>query len=347
MPSRIERFFYLEDLQDLGDRYSPSVLGRFIASHGLLLSTFRRQHRYSILSDYTTLPDSAVEKLTNIFMMNAMNFSISVFVSIILFGFSSSWDSPVDPTTLAMLIRNAQPSGWCIAIAANAIVFSVSSEVYSCVSAIAIREIFVVRKVLLLVTSVLSQISTVTDILSMVVMFHTAKSLLFIASFAVGIQIVVFGILLPLKSIFDIRKKLDGRFDQYPRFTAPGNECDVRGIGVQSNSGCLRSLAFGCVVFNWRLLDDLIRSRLGSVPMEGALLLQTIVIEYFRCYSYQLIWIPLKVFFLLDYGFSNIVLVSITVSVLNIFLGCLTNVFPINSNIINTADTRDLVDVVV
>ena len=345
---RIERFFFLEDLQDLGDRYSPSVLGEFIATHGLS-STLRRHQRQipATLSDYISLPDTEVVVLKRVLMLNLVNFSLSVFYSAFLFAMSPFWDSPVDPTTLGEWIGNAQPSGMCIAGVVYAILMSVLSEIYSCLKLITIRQFFSPSNMMLLTTSLISQTSTAADMMSLVILVRASKSLGYIASFALVIQVVVFGISLPLKGLLHLRGKFDGGIEQYPRYTAPGHECFVRGVSVQKNSDCLRSLAVGSVVCNWRLLDELIRSKLGSVPMEWTLLLQTIVIGYFRCFSFQLIWIPLKIFFLLDYGVNNIVLVSVPLSVFTIFLVCLTNVFPFPRSDLGRIDSTELIDVVV
>lgn len=354
-----EKFYYLEHLQDIGDRYSPKVFRDYF-----LTQTARRPAgpTPSTLSQYINVSECELTKLHHFLQFNVINFILSVYIGAILFLFSTCWftETAIDPVRSHERIANGLPNMISIVLVFYGFVISIVSETYL---GRRFFNKFDSRSIFLTASSVFTQASFIIDLLAAVVLVRCADRLfVYVTSCALLIQIVFIGLIVPLSGAALLTRTAFSTVTLVPAMAARrwegGSEDDEDNVCVENqflarattlsslNVEQLQRLAFMSVANRWRLFSYIICSRLGSVCMEFPLILQNDVLGYMNCFTYQMILIPLKIFFLLDYGFNSLVFVSVPLSFLSSLLVCITNVFPLPPIQVVTSREEELLDVV-
>jgi len=339
---RDETFFYLEDLQDLGERYLPSVLNEFFTNRGFG-QVARTRQQLAFLDEYIAPIESQLVLLKRLLFGYFITYNCLLIFATVTFWFSSCWnrEDTIDPIHSKERIEAGLPSIATVLVVICTIVSGFVAEIYTCTGIVANpKDIFSCKKnYLIMVSSLMSQTSAVMDVMSMVVLIRGSGShlLLFVSSSVFLVYVILMGVMVPLRILMNdpLTTTATSTLNGTTRFSAIGwpesssrRQCE-RATNIDPNTNFLLSISFGSVALNWRLLDALVRTRLGNILSESAFLLQSIVMGYLSCFSFQLIQIPLKVFFLLDYGYNEIVFYSIPFTLVGTLLVCLTNVFPL------------------
>ena len=349
-----DKFFFLEDLQDIGERYSWTVLGDFFASRGIGGTREQRppneSSRLDCLDDYVTVSESKIAFVEKLVIWNYLVFQLCLIVSVISFWFSSCWSDPrrTDPVRKSQWIEIAVPSSLVVYILVFSITLGLLGEIFACMQIIENKINLFSRwrkkNFMILASSVLAQISLVMDVMSALVFVRSGAGLLvFVSGSFFLIYMILMLLLVPLRVfVFGSQFLAPGvgstychRFAAIPwRCRSDSRNCtDVRITRVTDEdpdrAEILLNVSFACIAVNWRLLDSVIASHFGT--LQSMFIQQTIMTNYLSCFSYQLLQVPLKIFFLLDYGYNVIVMVSVPLSILSALIVCLTNVFPLSS----------------
>ena len=105
------KLFFLEDLQDIGERYSPKVLGGFFARHGIGGQYMAQTRLNNFFHNIVQVSESQVAIVGKLVYGNYVLFHMSLVIATLLFWFSSCWDDPRrnDPIEVSEWIGDVFP----------------------------------------------------------------------------------------------------------------------------------------------------------------------------------------------------------------------------------------------
>jgi len=327
----------LEQLQDIGERYSPRVLRQF----------FQSTDSASIEEDSIAVKEISDEKLNFIrktFILNVPPLWIGCIAGSIVFASQSDWNGLQDPTTFEATIQSVFPNLTSTILLAYGLSASLIAEivcVLSCREKSSLFDIF-----FFFFGGLLSRIAIVLDALSFVLILKAAPQLAFVAS-----PVWVFGSLLffyvQIRTLFTLIRKdyfsvvNEERWFFNTRIPPPAvsffatnndHQIDLSSSAVScpANHVLLRTVTQAASVFDFALLYSVLLKNFVPVSLQADLVITGSCKAHHCCLNHHLILVPLKYFFLADYGINAMVVLSILVSVLASVLSCVAHVVPVH-----------------
>lgn len=203
---------------------------------------------------------------------------------------------------------------------------------------------------LALLSGIFSRTLFVANCLSAILLLKAAPKLFFIgiAPFVVGIGYL--GILLPIRTLvalaindnFEITRNPLSMFKSVPsaalqpiNLTAVRSTSSIpsdleRAARCPSNHLEIRRITHACVVFDWNFLFSKLLKNFLPFSIQSDLVLAASMKSYFGMLGFQLLLVPIYVFFIYDVGPNPIVIASAGLSLASALLTCALNVIPNN-----------------
>jgi len=340
----------LAELQDIGERYLPEVLRQFFISHGVGMGQIIDQSNFAIDLDIPTdISSDRLKKIKRLMLVTVPAFLVCSIAGAVAFASQAgTWDLIDDPVFQYDTVVSATPSTVAAVLSIYAISSSLVSELIAtylasytghwCLSSLA------------LLSGIFSRTLFVGNCLSAILLLKAAPKLFFIgiAPFVVGIGYL--GILLPIRTLvalaindnFEITRNPLSMFKSVPSAALqPINLTAVRSTSIipsdleraascPSNHLEIRRITHACVVFDWNFLFSKLLKNFLPFSIQSGLVLAASVKSYFGMLGYQLLLVPIYVFFIYDVCPNPIVIAAAGLSLASALLTCAMNVIPNN-----------------
>ena len=351
----------LEELQEIGDRYSPRVLRSFLRSNGFV----RRSDFFHIGDDASLdisvrpLEPAKANLVSRLIMLTATPMILcAVFGSLAFFSHESTWDNVDDLTQQYAVVMAAAPGLVATILFTYGLVSSVAGEVIACI-AVREKKISVFHTVFALIGGIFSRLSILLDCAALVIVVKGSPSLALVGSPAwiggLGLGLVF----VPIRTFISLLRK---DFFEITSFSITGSKAAVAvslaapasprhqhyrlseslngAVSTPENHLQIRRICHAAIVFDWNCLASILVKDFASIPLQTDLLLMSSVKAYFLSLSHQLLLLPVKVFFIYDVAPNVLVVASVAVTVVAVVLACVRNAVPLHS----TSTVDDILD---
>lgn len=353
MSSSSEVTVPLEQLQDIGERYSPQVLREFFLTNGFSnrppIERFLVDSSVLVQLDPQPVSLSTLRIIKRILLFTVPVYLVCALVGAIAFsGQSNTWEEISDPTrTYDVLSTVAIPDQLAIIFLIYAIVSTIAAEV---VTLILLRKGIknnVFSIIVGFLSGIIARVSVVLELLAIVIILKAAPKLLIIA--AAPYLILTISLLVQIRVLVSLA--VGDNFDiinsrnwlsferaspvQIQSFTASNTpsetvipESIIRAASCPTNHVSLLRVTHASIIFDYTALSTLLFRVYASVPLQTDLLLASNYKSLVLMLTYQLLLVPIKAFLLYDFGPSPIVIASVAAAVLNSMVTCVLNVVP-------------------
>lgn len=338
----------LADLQDVGERYAPSVLREYFLYNGFNGSS--QPMTVNIASSdlefpYRELRVSKLYFLKKIWLLNVPAFQISLIVAAILLG---SQPVDLDPVTLQYSVENFLPKHPSLVVLTYGFLATVLGELIGCYSLTPSnkRSLNPPLKLIFWLSGLINRSSIIFDLLAFVTIFKFSQVLTFV-SLPLWLVGSVITFLVPLRTSVSLIRGRGGFFSitawdgPQPVDLAADSSRDAipnsvaQAVTSGSNFSLLYMVVHACAIADWQLLYMQLLADHCTVPDQTDLILVNSAKSYGVLLGYTLLLMPIKVFFVYDYGMSPLVFGSIIVSSVAAILSCMLNVLPLNRKSVN------------
>jgi hypothetical protein len=355
----------LEDLQAIGERYAPRVLREYFSSNGFDSLTdegdvafdVSRYENVTIGYDLLEIDLENLKKLRRYLIVSCICFTLLLVVSVLIFIIQC----PVtdDPIDLPTVIGDSVPRGLCLYIGILGIFGSLYMEIFACMHYLTWKYLSKIRRFILFSLSFFGRTGSILDFMAFTVIVKSAPKMAQMGCLVFFIQIVIFGLILPIRALLSIIRPSDfsGRGnpcvprdliaatspDEPPPVSLPPKILDAVTCRRPTDTGILKLVNFSSITGHYLVHHILIQSY-SSIPMQTDSMVKSYTFGYFSCLSYQLMIIPVKIFFILDYGWNWVVAVS---GLIGLFVGALnflTTVFPLQPDNVLEFEQEDETD---
>lgn len=304
----------LEELQAIGERYSPHVLRQYFqsstgASAGGIASP-------------TQIEGISIEKL-NVFrkslLLNVPSLWIGCLGGALAFGAQPEWTGLTNPITYESTINSIHPNRLSAIFFLYGLLASVVGElicVYSLRNRCTVFEI-----VFFGLGGLLNRVAYIFDAITFVVFVKAAPQLAL-----VGAPMWFLGaclLLVQLRMYCALLRSND-------HFSVVAEERWIHTSRVPTDAGpenpiILSKVTEACSVFDYNLLYSVLTKRCVPIFMQADLVVASSCKAHFSCLNYHLLLFPVKVFFLADYGNNVFVFLSIFFGIFSSLLNCVAN----------------------
>lgn len=315
-----DRLIPLEELQDIGERYSPRVLREYFHYNWFSGSPAYHigEHTYPEFS-YEELPARKLRFVKSMMMFNIPTYWITIIFGSLLFASDRC--------------KLGTPS---IVVFGYGILASVVAE---CAAVLSLTRNFSTLSKFHLFSSILGKFTAILQTCSIITIFSNSSPLTLISS-----PIVLIGIILVVIQIKEVSGLIARRiiWGEIPTpvdlvasrtrisQTNPIPETVRSAVASPSTFPQLHKIIRTASVCGWEGLYHVLLSSHCAVPDQSELILISSIKSYLTCLGFSLLLLPVKVFYIYDYEMSSIVVASIVLSVLHSFTTCLLNVIPQN-----------------
>jgi len=370
-----DRLIPLEDLQAIGDRYAPRVLRDFFANNGIdhLNSSGGGSLDWHV-ADGSTFEEiqighqlvgisvSSIALLKRILLISIICNFVFIWIGALGFAFFSPeiWLDLSDPIKIEEAIRDAVPSpmsSWFLVIAA---LIPLLLEIFACMQIITWKFFSFSKKIIYAGSSFLEHSSGILGLLAIVILAKSAPTITEFGFVIFFLEIFFFAIFIPIRTIFSLYRRSDF-FDITnlhswvksavavlpPDLSASPEssgemvelpESVFASVSSAPTGAQILKLAHASTVTNHSLLAQLLLHHHSSIPIQTELVLKNSTYGYFSCLSIQIISVPIKIFFLLDYGWNWVVLFSVICQCMAGLVRFITTIFPLSPKSVFTTN---------
>ena len=343
----------LEELQDIGERYSPHVLRAFFLSNGIASETNTGNNEIHFGRVFSfPLSSEKLNRVKRIMILTVPAYLVCTIAGALAFASqANTWDDITDMALQETVVEAALPSILGSVLGGYAVISSTIFELICAflISGFRYRSIF---HLIAWISGIASIALFVTNCYSLVVIAKAAPKLALIglAPYLAGLGLISFA--LPVRTIialslsdnyeltsncfYSFFRRRTGRSVSTSLTAASrdGQETQLppeldHAVNCPPNHALLRRVAHACVALDWNLLFAIFTKRYLPFSIQTDLILAASVKGYVSMLSYQLLLLPVYVFFLYDVGNNLLVYASLVLSLVAAASGFIINVVPI------------------
>ena len=342
----------LEELQDIGERYSSHVLRSFFRSNGMgsgdrstLASQMSFAQPFSVFISSETL-----QRIQRILLLTVPAFLVCIIAGTIAFAAQpNTWDDIDDPTVQETVVEAALPSTLSTVLSLYAITSSIVFELVCSYLVCGWRLIRSIRGLIALISGFASRLLLVANYLSLVVIAKAAPKLALIGLAPYGFGLGVLSISLPVRVLIGL-----GVADNYEftdslawllhRKTARSSPVALAAVSREGdlhlppelehaascpeNQSLLRRVVHACIVFEWNFQTLIFVKKFLPFSIQTDLVLANSLKGYLTILTYHLLLVPMHVYFLYDVGNNLLVRAALVLSLVAAATTFVSNVVP-------------------
>ena len=346
----------LQELQEIGDRYSPRVLRSFLRSNGFIRRTdfFHIGDEVSVELSVKELPLRTISTIRRLMIFTATPMMICCLAGTLAFSSQPhTWENVSDLTAQYDTVMAAMPDRVPTVLFVYAVVSSVIGELVASF-ALPTQERFTGLALLGLIAGFATRLAAILDCIALVIIYKATPQLALIGSPAWAAGIGMGLILVPLRTLIALVRKdhfeitnlsisgtkpapavslaapLSPRRQQYRI-----SDEMARAVSSPPNHLGIRRVCHAALVFDWHYVSSLIVREFAPIPLQTDLLLMASTKAYFLTLGHQLLVLPVKAFFAYDVAPNFFVLASIAATTLSFVLTCTVNAVPLHKDSID------------
>jgi hypothetical protein len=360
----------LAELQDIGERYAPTVLRSFFLSN-----QFRFPHsvRVNSISDLEalipgTVETNALQKIQRTMILTVPAYILCLIAGAIAFASQAdTWENIMDPVFQYRAVSQAIPSTTASVLMGYAVVSSVFSEFIACVQLPVPRVLswnFFIYLVGLL-SGTCSRALLAGNALSLVLIMKATPKLALVGLAPFGIGLGFLGVFLLIRTLiamiardnfeiindpwlvftrinpsvlFPVALSAQQRFDEGESSPCP---CpDSLGV-IDRAANCppnfleIRRIVHAAIVFEWNMFYAIALKNIVPFAIQADLVLASSLRMFLGILGYQVPLLPIYVFFLYDVGPSPLVQTSLVLTIVASVFTCILYSFPVYKRTVN------------
>ena len=314
----------LEELQEMGDRYSPRVLREYFLHNGY--GHVRRPVDDMVLPEIKLLSLEELLRVRQLLVAGILSCQIGLVVGVVLFAFFSVevWKRILDPVDQPSVVAAAAPGWFASTVLMAGLLASFWMEFSAAVKLAGVWEEMLLQKkkfirfFSLAVAAALGRVAVVVDVLALVIIGQTSGGLLFMGS-SMGLLLLLLTVGVQFALVVGLIRNRGGGALPTPLLPGGGTSTTSNSdyLEIPPNHTLLSQVIRAAHLAHFRLLSAILMEQCCPLPLQAELVLGASVTSFASCLGIHLLLLPVKVFFLLDFGPNPIVWLS---AVLPLFL---------------------------
>ena len=316
----------LEELQALGERYSPRVLRQFFQAAD--------SETTPEIDEIKEISNQKLNFIRKSILLNVPSLWVCSLAGALAFAGQPEWTGLQNPTTFESTIESIFPDPTCCILFIYAFLSSILGE---CISLFSLRcshgSCSLFQLSLFTMASLLSRTAFIFDVISFVIIAKSAPELSVVGSPMWFMAVCI--LLLQVRTLLSLfQRKYFCVVDTNPppplpaRLLASGapDENNLVALNIPENHVLIASLTQACAVLDYSLLYYVLMKSFVPLPLQPDLFITASCKSHWSCLSHHLLLVPVKYFFLADYGWNFCVVFSLCVSVASSLFACIAHV---------------------